>query len=121
MYVMFVAPPLLESVGGPVVEVDEAVVAVGGDVDEGVKENVVDVANGVVVVVGVVINGRGSDVVVGPSPTAERTSTDESCIVTKLSACGISLETSVTPFLHINPLNEESKRRMVLIKEKTEK
>ena len=121
MYVMFVASPLLESVSGPVVEVDEAVVAVGGDVDEGGEENVVDVVNGVVVVVGVVIDGRGSDVVVGPSPTAERTSTDESCIVTKLSACGISLETSVTPFLHINPLNEESKRRMVLIKHVTEK
>ena len=37
MYVMFVVSPLLESVGGPVVKVDEAVVVVGGDVDEGVE------------------------------------------------------------------------------------
>ena len=118
MYVMFVVSPLLESVGNPVVGVDEAVVVVGGAVDGEVEESGVEAVNGVVEVV---VDGRGSDVVVGPSPTAERTSTDESCIVTKLSACGISLETSVTPFLHINPLNEESKRRMVLIKHVTEK
>ena len=120
MYVMFVESPLLESVGNPVVGVDEAVVVVGGDVDGEVEESGVEAVNGVVEVV---VDGRGSDVVVGPSPTAERTSTDESCIVTKpgLSTCGISLETSVTPFLHINPLNDESTRRMVWINHVTEK